>query len=394
MNAMDIPYLMQGESVTVRLNRLVPHLADLETQCRHMVNQHKGDGLSLYNKMNDIAGDFYDPKVFDMICWDVWKDDVLTRWWLDTEREESLPIASHALELQLGINKRYIVGIGWLWFHWEDDELPRHRRIRFYQEKMHVLDPRPSPWEARVPLSLRPRPGGHPPKREAGSVLRFEEQRDLEWGNIDALNDHGLREMLHVLDTPVNRNLARINQQRYALVAEWERLAYNWCSVLGTDWLNRADAYGGLPLSTHTNPDLLWQKALVVAGQWLGLDYMAWGLCVAPDSLFLSHLAATTIITNGTVAQALYGLSPHARVVVIQRILEECYRWARPLMDSEHLLRHYDRFEMMRDACPRDRTNAKEHTDIERVVDTALTLFDNMLEPYREMLTPEKKNTA
>ncbi len=394
MSDIHIPYITYGESVQARLERLVPHLEDLETQCRQVVSDHKGDALDLYNALNDIAVDFYDRRVLEMIQWDTWKDDLVTRWWLNMELDDSTPVASHMLHLEPNLNKRYINGIGWVWFHWEHDDLSAYRRVRFLTDGIQVIDPRPSPWECRMPLTLRSRPNGHPPTRQVRGPLRFRSQRDLEWGHVDALTLPALHELVLPTERDVDACLAAITARRYAMVAEWERLAYNWCSVLGTEWLNRADAYGAVTLDISIDPDLLWKHALVFSCKMLGIDYTAWALEVAPESLFLSQLMASVLAIGITHQTELIDLPPYSRVIVLQQIIEECFRWSRPLMNHTHILPQYQRFEHMRDEMPRDRSNIHEVPNTEYVVDCAKQLFDNLLEPFTDALTPPKKNTA
>lgn len=396
MSYIHIPYVTYGESVQARLERLAPHLKDLESQCRQVVSDHQGGAIELYNKLNDVAVDFYDRHILEMIQWDTWKDDLVTRWWLNMELEDDTPIASHMLTLEAGTNKRYINGIGWIWFNWDPDDLPEYRRVVFQIDGIQVIDPRRSPWECRIPLSLLPRPDGHPPTRRYRGPIWFRHQRDIEWGHVDALTLPAAHELVFPTEAEVESCLTLIGQRRAGLVAEWERLAYNWCSVLGTEWLVRADAYGAVSLDIATNPDILWKHALVFACKMLGIDYVAWSVEAAPECMFLSQLMAS-VVTVGVFYNAeaeMSYLAPYSRVIVVQRIIEECFRWARPLMDSTRAMPQYTRYESMRDELPRERTSTHEIQRSDHAVDCALQLFDNMLEPFLDTLAPPKKNTA
>lgn len=388
MSYITLPYLALGESVKARIERLHYHGEDLESQCRDVIDNYQGGAAQLYERLNDIIGNFYDRGLVDHLDWQLWKHDLVSRWWLGMELDDDSPIATHQLTLESGVNKRYLRGVGWVWFRWDEEETTTiPRRVVPHLDGLLVLDPRSSPWEVRQPLSIPQPKEGHP--HVPGGVKippTFRRQMDLRWGHIDALNYPGLMELVRPGPFGIIPKMETIHQYRYAIVPEWERLAYNWCSVLGTEWLNRLDNQLEIPLDYIVNPDLIWQNALVFACQTLGIDYVAWALEAFPEAIFLSQLTASSLLMANPVMFPLLDLSPQGRVVVIQRVIQECSHLTRPFMGENVQLPKLAMFERMQLEVPREHTSdySEEQKKIEETVSRARDLLDLLLEPFMD----------
>jgi len=403
MSSVPVTIISQGENVEARLERIRALLTELESQCRKALEDNSiktfADGD---NHLNDVLANFYEKRFDRLIDWPVFKNDLLTRWWLDLELEDNTPISTHYHVIHPGHNRLYLRHVGWVWFQIDDNVLEssivldeKPYRISITDDGLEILYPRASPWDVKSSIGRCPCTGGFLPTPHRLPHLTFRCDASLRWGEVPTIHAAAFQELVVVSGIRgfynTQSTLALIASQRYGLVAEWERLAHKWCSALGNTWLDGYYHYANPYQIIVGEPDLLWQHALVIWTQLLGVDGMAWLLEVAPDTVFLAAIVSASVLTSETLIKDGIGLArcrPDLCAQAVYRILNECFIWALPLTqreDTPEIKRWWSRYT---DTQPLTYYHdPKTEREVMKVVEPTIILMDQLLEPFRELVT-------